>query len=826
MKKYIFILIILCFSCLVTAQDGSLDSTFNPNDRGFGSGDKNGCVYSTEIQNDGKILLAGSFTFYNGNACRSILRLNADGSFDESFNSNSLSTNYSYNLVTIQANQKILIAQKSIAYGNITNIIRLNTDGSIDTTFTLSSAVSVIYSIAIQADGKILIGGERLIRLNTDGSIDATFTQISLNGISKSVVSQPDGKIIIAQSNVIVNGSNTCTLSRINTDGSVDTSFQNNIVGYVSGVVTQNNGKIIVIGDFSVNGINVAIVRLNEDGSRDMDFNTGAGGFLNINLCKVQNDDKIIIVQNSSIKRLNSDGSLDSSFISYNKPYFNISSISLQQDDKIIIGSFSSLFIRCYFAYETGINRLNSDGSIDLDFNPQSGAQNLISKLVTQSDGKVIINGSFTSYNGVHKIFIARINPDGSLDNTFQYNVPYSENGDADYRDNPLVKMALQDDDKLILIFKQTSNSNSKIVRLNIDGTIDTTFIQPNVNYLIGGTFYYNPPKSIIIQQEGIILGGYFTSYNGIPVNKLIRLNSDGSLDTSFNPSSSGINSGLNQGVEAIVEREDGRLVIGGKFTFYNDARSHGIVFLNPDGDVNTAFHGIPEGYYVDQIIEQPDQKVIFRGNFPFYGYVGIGINQIIRLNADETLDTTFNPDAGITSFKIVAIQADGRLIIAATNYNNSYYQGILINGIARLNLDGSLDTTFQTGTSNGLVNTAVIQPDGNIIIGGSFTSYNGVGRNRIAKVIANNNTLGVNTNSYLENSVFVYKDKSALHIKSKKDKIHNVQLYDITGRLVYENKKVDSLELTIEDLKIHDQILIVKITNENNNIVTKKIVY
>jgi uncharacterized delta-60 repeat protein len=128
----------------------------------------------------------------------------------------------------------------------------------------------------------------------------------------------------------------------------------------------------------------------------------------------------------------------------------------------------------------------------------------------------------------------------------------------------------------------------------------------------------------------------------------------------------------------------------------------------------------------------QPDSKVLIGGSFVTYN--GVMRGRIARLNADGSIDTTFNTGSGASDYVFATtLQPDGKVLIGGwfTSYNS-----IVSKYIARLNADGSLDTTFNQGTGvSGIVYSIALQPDGKIIIGGDFGSYNGVSQNNIGLI-------------------------------------------------------------------------------------------
>ncbi|MBX2927528.1 MAG: T9SS type A sorting domain-containing protein [Saprospiraceae bacterium] len=234
---------------------------------------------------------------------------------------------------------------------------------------------------------------------------------------------------------------------------------------------------------------------------------------------------------------------------------------------------------------------------------------------------------------------------------------------------------------------------------------------------------------AMALQPDGkILIGGFFNSYNGTGRNRIARLNADGSLDTGFNPGT-----GANDWVQSLALQPDGKILIGGGFTSYNGTGRNRVARLNADGSLDTGFNpGTGANGWVWAMALQPDGKILIGGLFTTYN--GTGRNYIARLNADGSLDTGFNPGTGAGSTVwAMALQPDGKILIGG---DFTTYNGTGRNRVARLNADGSLDTGFNPGTgANNVVRAMSLQPDGKILIGGAFTGYDGTGRNRVARV-------------------------------------------------------------------------------------------
>jgi len=743
MKKTLITFFLCILYTLSYAQAGAIDPSFNPGDLGFGNGDgADNDIQTTALQSDGKIIIGGNFTSYNGTGRNYITRLNADGTLDATFNPGT-GPNLPVSTIALQPDGKIIIGGTFTSYNGTGRnyIARLNTDGTLDATFDPGTgAGSYVSTTALQPDGKIIIGGNftlyngtvmnRIARLNADGTLDATFnTGTGADNDVYTTALQPDGKIIIGGDFTMYNGTARIRIARLNADGTLDATFNpgTGTSGQVYTTALQSDGKIIIGGNFAVyNGtVSNKIARLNADGTLDVTFNLGTGPDNNVHCTALQPDGKIIIggifisyngTARIRIARLNADGTLDATFDPGAGASDLVFTTALQPDGKIIIvGRFTA-----YNGTARGrIARLNADGTLDATFNPGTGAIGTVETIETaaiQTDGKIIIGGSFTIYNGTFINRIARLNADGTLDATFTPGTGAS---------STVRTSALQPDGKIIMggdFASYNGTGRNRIARLNADGTLDATF-NP-------GTGANNRVLTTALQPDGkIIIGGWFTNYNGAPINRIARLNADGTLDATFNPGT-----GANNRVHTIALQPDGKIIIGGLFTSYNGTGIIRIARLNADGTLDATFNpGTGADGPVVTTALQPDGKIIIGGWFTNYN--GTGINRIARLNADGTLDATFTPGMGASGTVLTsALQPDGKIIIGGlfTSYN-----GTGRNRIARLNADGTLDATFNPGTgADNYVATTALQPNGKIIIGGIFTSYDGTGRNRIARIL------------------------------------------------------------------------------------------
>jgi len=289
---------------------------------------------------------------------------------------------------------------------------------------------------------------------------------------------------------------------------------------------------------------------------------------------------------------------------------------------------------------------------------------NWVFSLAVQTDGKIIVGGGFTNYQGVESNYIIRLNSDGSRDTTFDMGTGFN---------SQINSIKIQNDDKILVGGNFTTYQGvgeNRIIRLNSDGSRDTSFDI--------GTGFDNEVRALEIQNDGnIIAGGNFTTYQGVESNYVIRLNSDGSRDTSFD-----IGTGFDSEVRALEIQNDGKIIAGGWFTNYQGVESNYIIRLNSDGSRDTTFDmGTGFDNRVWAIDIQSDGNIVAGGDF--VTYQGIGANRIIRLNSDGSRDTSFDMGTGFDNrVYTTKLQSDGK-IIAGGDLNK--YKGITVGKLIRL---------------------------------------------------------------------------------------------------------------------------------------------
>ena len=403
--------------------------------------------------------------------------------------------------------------------------------------------------------------------------------------------------------------------------GDLDTSFDadgklNTAIGALSSiaksVALQSDGKIVVAGYAYDGSFDFAVVRYNTDGSLDTSFDTDGkvttdiGGSTDVaNSIAVQSDGKIVVagyayISNNidfAVVRYNTDGSLDSSFDTDGKVTTAIGSledaaksVALQSDGKIVVAGHSWSGSKYNFA----VVRYNTDGSLDTSFDTDGkvttaiGSQDdIANSIALQSDGKIVVAGyKYTS--GIYNFAVVRYNTDGSLDTSFDTDgkVTAAFDGSAN-------SIALQSDGKIVVAGYSYDGSDSDfaVVRYNTDGSLDTSFdTDGKVTTAIGSAtdFAY----SIAVQSDGKIVVAGKASISGNTDFAVVRYNTNGSLDTSFSTDgkvTAAIGDSTDVGY-SIALQSDGKIVVAGSAGISMMASNFGVVrYIASDSAVPSA---------------------------------------------------------------------------------------------------------------------------------------------------------------------------------------------------------------------------------------------
>ena len=560
---------------------------------------------------------------------------------------------------------------------------------------------------------------------------------------SGPVAIQPDGKVLITGPFQQIDGPQNRYVARLHGDGSSDPGFAvgNDIIaampgGSVKDVQVTSDGRVLIAGSRSTSG--GAIAYRDKDGASlfVLDRFSVNGG---VNAARIQSDGKIIVageftsivgVVRVRIARLNASGSPDPDFDPGEGADGSVAALAIQPDGRILVGgSFNTVGGQP----RRGIARLNADGTVDPSFDPGLGANGSVATLAVQADGKVVIGGSFTRIDQSARSYIARLNPDGSLDSTF------GSSGSGP--DSAVLSLVLQPDGKVLVVgafLSVDGEPRARVARLDIDGSLDSSYsFYPIANAPQPTSIGANQPVDYIaLQSDGrAVISGRFTQINSRPYPGVARLNVDGTLDTDLVFGQSIVNA-PSSGVTGAVTQSDGKLLLSGGLVEVHGVPRRGIARLNAEGSLDLGFdpHAGPTHSssgiqpFVSNPTVQPDGKILITGNFDAFD--GVPRAGLARLNTDGSLDNDFVPFDGFMSVagQQLLLQSDGSMVMNG----NASVNGVLA-FVFRVRPDGSLDPSFDTrgsfdarcsdGTWYACYTSGMLlQTDGKVLVRSTYT--------------------------------------------------------------------------------------------------------
>ncbi|MEO8427772.1 MAG: Calx-beta domain-containing protein, partial [Verrucomicrobiota bacterium] len=802
--------------------DGSRDTTFRaPNIEGP--------VFALAVQPDGQVLLAGGFTVTDGVKRQGIARLKSDGALDPVFDAGNLGLEPArliyLSTLSLQPDGKVVVGGYLVGADGLTQLAirRLNADGSPDASFAAPEFASPnalpIQVFFLLPNGQFLVGGafttiggvERkgLVRLNADGSFDAGFDAgLSAGASVRSIDVQPDGRVLVAGRFATAHGVTRNGIARLHPDGGLDVSFdpKRDDQEPLLAVATLPDGQVLVGGRGMVFRVTppaptlyrFAAARLMPDGTADQAFafnpngalthilparnNTVvvAGEFDLVNdaprarvarlalegakLLGVQLVEREVLAEESggtvtfAVERLgDTSGPLTVNYATVDgtatagadyvsqagslvfAPLENVKTIVVPILDDGVVDPGETLQVMLSSPSTNvligdrhpGTVRIHDNeapATLDRTFDPSvlSGGDAPQSLLV-QPGGKVLVGGYFNTINPPTPPGLVRLNADGSLDTTFSGALVDGQ-----------VRAIVQDAQGRFVISGYFNSVNQKprngLARLLADGSLDESFVPPPVVCCGARALTPLPDGRLMVLME---------------CGPVYRLDTDGSLDASYQSDSGALGCAY-----AMAVLPDGKVLVGGDASGDNSLKA--VVRLNPNGTHDLTFHqpviGTPPDWCCPQvlaIISLPDGKILIGGQFTFVD--GVRRGSVARLNADGTLDPAFVSDPGVRfSYpegnsnvgRVLALdlQADGKVLVAG-NFND--VNGTASASIVRLLLDGSLDPAFGPFEIVGggywfgsaRIQSVAIQGDGNVLIAGYFSSVNGVSRPNLARL-------------------------------------------------------------------------------------------
>ncbi len=329
-----------------------------------------------------------------------------------------------------------------------------------------------------------------------------------------------------------------------------------------------------------------------------------------------------------------------------------INDIQEQKDGKILVAGF---FDTVDGTNRRGIARLNGDGSLDLGFDPGTGIDDVeLKRIGVLPTGQIILAGYLYSINGVRVKNLARLNENGSLDTSFTAETDFSV-WDMDITG-----------DKITIggqFWDVNGIERRSVARLNADGTLNTAF-NPGRGVTSSGHWVRavavdKSKDALGAYKEKILVGGDFTSFDGIACSKLVLLSSTGAVDTSFSTGS-----GFNSLVSSLIVQPDGKYLVGGGFTTFNGTPCSGIIRLLNTGALDSSFKCQLDRANVSSMALQNDGRIVIGGAFTTVN--GVPRLNVAGLNPDGSLDVDFDPGEADTYdyVRTVTTTGQGQVII------------------------------------------------------------------------------------------------------------------------------------------------------------------
>ncbi|HOW64380.1 MAG TPA: immunoglobulin domain-containing protein [Verrucomicrobiota bacterium] len=717
-----------------------------------------GSVYALAAQDDGRMMIGGSFTRVGLTLRNRIARLHPNGSLDLTFgaigNAPLPLAAQEVRALAIQPDGKILVGGDFVRFNNVAcgRLVRIHPDGSLDPSFQLGTgADNRIRQIRLQPDGKILTSGwftrfndvsrPGIARLHPDGRLDTAFAPtISGSGVD-TVAIQPDGRFVIAGSFTMANGQPRSSIARFNANGSLDSTYARSssaTLGWINHIHLDPLGRALVGGMFAtIDGLSQSrIARLQTDGRADLSWRIPGGADNTVWTIAVDDAEGVLIggdfhrvggTTRHGLARLQSDGSVDAQFAAHSGANASVAAMEISQDGSIWIGGdfttvegVSSRGVARIF----GLQAVPLPPTVSVQFSDQTAATGdrvrfdvkvrgmtpltyqwlLDGKAIEGATGAtLILTKAQPSQNGIYSLMVSNAcgavtSPVASLTVTSPPARVWQLDDSwapALWADGWVDSTLAQPDGKIVIAGSFTHLNNT--LRLRVARLLSDGKIDPQFDTRQGPDA---PVRALAMQSDGkILVGGYFTRLNSQVRRSVARLNAHGTLDESFDPGLS-----TDVGVETVAAAPDGMIWVGGFFHTFSQARRPGIARLHPDGTLDANFEpALSSGSSFTQVQSLSDGRVFAMGYYAassqFFtnGLLGIAPNGDLDLHI---------PTTGVPS----AFQAmdDGSLLVAGTTIKRFYPSGIS-------------DPLFHEATCSGSIHAISRQSNGSILVAGDF---------------------------------------------------------------------------------------------------------
>lgn len=678
----------------------------------------NQAVYTLVPLPDGSSLVGGFFTSINSTTKNYFARILADGTLDTAVD---FGLTQAVNVLSLGANNKLYLG-----HGGSQGLKRYSlsgTNGVLDTTFVTTNLVTgtggSVFNVKERADGKVFLSSQsgangfgftyQFRLLTSTGAVDPSFTPPTLNWTVHDWEILPDGRIVIVGRFSTVNGVTSRAIAILHADGSLDTSvdFSGAFVGNLTGV-RYVNGRLVVWGAFTsafgqtLNGV----ARLNLDGTLDPTFKVGTGTNAAVNTAQFLPDGDLFLGGSFSIIRNQSRSRV--ALLEAGPGAVGLAPATLTVSEGV---GAVTLTLKRYGspAGSASINYTTTGGTATAgaDFTAASGT-------ITWADG-----------DATDKTITVSVTQDTAIESSEKFQVTLS-NPVGNITGAGSAVVTITDDDTPVTITTQPTGASlteGQALTLTAAATSPTamTFQWYRNNEPIPSA---TASTYTVAATGGADVGSYFlriTNAAGFVDTATVTVAI--ALDPARRVSNFNFTTAITGNVRAIASIPGGGAYVGGDFNSVPGLTSGGYLMrVNDDGSLDTTFNPRPNGSVVT-MARQPDGKLVIGGAFNQVG--GVARGYVARLHADGTLDTAFSTALGTgPNFNVnsLTLLPDGRIVVGGSFTSINSISGTSY--LAVLKADGSLDTSF-VSAANSTVNAVAVQPDGKILIGGAFTSYN-----------------------------------------------------------------------------------------------------
>ena len=631
---------------------------------------------------DGRVLAGGSFTSIGGQpAPRSLAIINSAGLLDGTFQVDPRLQVFEVYDAALQADGKIIIAGwfKILPSPYTYSLLRLNPNGSLDNSLTSTSINGQIFSVLVDGD-KLLIGGNftqpapRIARLNLNGSLDPIFSGVG-SGPSdtvRDIARQSTGKYVIVGDFDSYNGLSQVGVARLNTSGSLDTAFATGGFRPSRRVAVLNDNSVVVGGQnicgnqlfawYTAEGVLKPALDPNPDSFESITalLPLPDGGFLIGGWYSYLCFNNSPVEHEGQVWRYAADGSYRTLASFGNEA--DVLALALRSDGKVMLGGQGRPKTAADVAVFDGLALLDlSNAGLEKvsAFNPVVGDEADIYSLSRYADGRLLVAGNFSHVNGSPRFGLARLLANGNLDPSFQ---PFADQPGgwsmaalalpdgravAGFGDSGLFLIggngaltdlsAFNDYDRVSALAYQAgkvlvgSDFGLGVRRLKADFTgQDETFVPGNA---------YGAVRALAVQADNkILVAGNFTQYNSAAAPGLVRLNSNGGLDGGFVPPIFMLSEYVTAEIYVLAPLPAGEVLVGGNFTTVDGADHPALVRLDSSGALDNAFSP-PSSFHIVYAICVQDDESIWAGGMDasFFRHP-----LVLHLAEDGQVDTAF----------------------------------------------------------------------------------------------------------------------------------------------------------------------------------------